>query len=120
MSIKSLEGMLTPDQRPRIHQRKVFKFYHASAQDPVLEHGSVMLGTLGKFRNIENTALRDELDGQIATRISKLAFESGMPVDALVHPTSPFYQFARSIIGIWKQVYICPMLCVHWKCHYAN
>ncbi len=96
---RRMEANLSEEDRQRIEQRRVYKFYHSSAETPVLGSGSILVGTAGKYWAIDNIALRDTLDGQTATRVDDFTFEHGMPVDHLVDPTSPFHGFARTFIG---------------------
>lgn len=99
VSFRCIDEHLTSTQQDMVKQRRVYKFLHAPAEKPVIEDGSLRLGTASKFWDIENVALRDELDGQTATSVESTTFFSGHPIENFVHQTSPFYSFARSIVG---------------------
>lgn len=94
-----MELNLGTKEREYVKQRRVYKFLHSPAEIPILKYGSILIGTAGKYWSIDNAALQDSLDGQTATQIDELRFEHGMSVNHLINPTSPFYNFARSIVG---------------------
>lgn len=99
VSFRWINEHLTSIQQSQVKQRRVYKFLHTPAEKPVLEDGSIRLGTASKFWDIENLALRDETDGQTVTHIDDTVFRSGQTLHKFVHQTSPFYSFARSVVG---------------------
>lgn len=99
LTLRFLDARLTSLQKELKTRRRVFKFLHDAAELPVLHQGSIRLGTARKFWDIENLALQDKREGQITTHIDKTVFRSGFPLDASVHPSSPFYAFAKSFVG---------------------
>lgn len=99
VTFRHVDEQLTDQQRAKRQQREVFKFYHQPAEAAILKQGSIRLGTLQKFRAIENPALADRNEGVRIARAQKTFFRAGAPIEEAVHPTSPMHSWAKDFVG---------------------
>ena len=84
------QNAMTDEQRRFLRQRHAFKFFDASAKEFILRKGSIKIGTLVGYRNLEHAAFADSDEG------SRLTVVHGATRRYDVHPTSAAYSFVRN------------------------
>lgn len=83
----SFQNAMTDEQRQFLRQKHAFKFFDARAKEFILRKGSIKIGTLVGYRNLEHAAFADSHEGWRLT----VAREAVRRYD--VHPTSAAYNF---------------------------
>ena len=101
--LRQVTEQLTPQQKLLQVKQDVFKYYMRDAEQFILEQGSIRIGTLQKYRTIENTALCDEQEGLRIARAEDIVFWSGQAVTDKVSTTSPMFSWVKSNIGNFAQ-----------------